>query len=194
MVLLEIIKQINWIDIFVVIILFRVGYISIKNGLPIVFFKLLGTIAAVYLSLHYYTNLTDFIRSFFKLDKGASGILDFICLVVLATAAYLFFVLLRMFFYRFVKLAAVLNLDKWGGFVLGIVRAILMQSLIVYMLVVSGIGYLNNSVKNSFSGSSLIKIAPETYIWLWNSIASKFMAKEKFNNNVIDVVENITKK
>ena len=55
--IVEIIKQFNWVDIFVIILSVRVLYIAVKNGLPVELFKLLGTIAAIYLSLHYYTIL-----------------------------------------------------------------------------------------------------------------------------------------
>ncbi len=51
--LLNIIKQLNWVDIFVLIVLLRTAYISRKAGLPREFFKLLGTVLAIYLSLHF---------------------------------------------------------------------------------------------------------------------------------------------
>ncbi len=192
---LSIVKQFNWVDILVVILLFRIGYIAIKNGLPAELFKLLGIISAIYLSLHYYTALSDWIRAHIAAEKKMPlEFLDFLVFLVLAILGYLIFVLLRSIFYRFIKMEAVPRLNKWGGLALGVARGFLLVGLVIFMLVISSISYLKNSVKNSYSGRQLFNVATSTYSWLWNAIASKFMPGEKFNRTILEVQENLAQK
>lgn len=187
--LLNIVKQFNWVDIVVVILLFRIAYVATKNGLPLEIFKLLGTVLAIYLALHYYTGLSDWIGGRLPVaqEKTPLEFLDFIVFIILAILGYLIFVLLRSIFYRFIKMDAVPRLNKWGGLVLGIIRGFLTVGLVVFMLAISSIGYLKNSVDESYSSSRLLKIAPTTYTGLWNNFMSKFMSKEKFNTTVTQI-------
>ncbi len=187
--ILNIIKQFNWVDIFVIILSFRILYIAIKSGLPVELFKLLGTIASIYLSLHYYTILSDWIAGLVPAtkDKMPLEFIDFLSFAILAIAAYLVFVLLRSIFYRFIKMEAVPRLNKWGGFILGLARAYLLVGLIIFMSVISSIAYFKNSVNKSYSGKYFFKVAPGVYGGIWNGFMSKFMNKEKFNKTIPEV-------
>ncbi len=193
--LLELIKKLNWVDLFVIIAFVRIGYISFKTGFTIEFFKLLGVFAAVYVSLHYYTLVSDIaFRGTGAVDKMPLEFTDLISLVLLVVLTYLIFVFIRSIFYRFIKMEAAPNLQKWGGLVLGMLRAFLFSSLIVFMLLISSFEYCKNSVKDSYCGASILKIAPSTYSWLWNSVSSKFMNSEKFNNAAIEVEKEVPQK
>lgn len=184
--LLGALKQFNWLDIFVVILLLRISYIAIKNGFSIELFKLLGTVLATYLSLHYYLIFADYIATRTGANNIPSAYLTSFVLVALAIAGYLVFALLRNIFYRFIQMDAVPNLNKWGGLLFGLSRGVLLVSLIIFILVISGSGYLKGSVSSSYSGKRLLKIAPSVYSGLWNNIASKFFSQEKFNQAVLD--------
>lgn len=59
----SIIKAINWVDVCLLILLLRICYIALKNGFVHEVFKLLATVAALYISLHYYNVLADVVRS-----------------------------------------------------------------------------------------------------------------------------------
>lgn len=190
--LLNIIKQFNWLDIIVVIILFRICYIAVKSGLPVELFKILGTLLAIYLSLHYYTMLSDFFRNRIAVKSLPLEFLDFLSFTVLAILGYLIFVSLRVLFYRLIKMEAAPQLNKWGGLILGVGRGILLGGLIIFMLIISSVGYLKNSVKDSYSGKRLFKVAPATYSALWDNLMSKFATKEKFNSTILEVQKYIS--
>ena len=191
---LSIIKHFNWIDILTVIILFRISYIAIKNGLSQEIFKLSGALLACYLTLHYYSSLSDFTAGRMGLKSINVVFLNFIFFVTLSILGYLILVILRKIFWRFIKFEPVVELNKWGGFILGICRAILAVSLLMYIFVTSPTGYFRHSVQNSYSGEKMFKIAPATYSWLWNRIVSKFMAIEKFNLSVSEVQKDLETK
>jgi len=194
MALLNILKQCNWVDIFFVILLIRICYVAIKNGFSVELFKLLGTLSAVYLSLHYYIIFSNYIvgrigEKFIPLEE-----LDFFSFITLAILGYLIFMLLGKAFSSFIHMEAVPNLNKWGSLILGIIRSFLLVSLLIFIFVIAPGSYFRNSVNNSYSGKRLFKIAPATYTWVWNSIMSKFRTQEKFNETILQIQISLTEK
>ena len=188
--LLDILKQFNWVDIFFVVLLIRICYVSVKNGFPAELFKLLGTLLAVYLSLHYYIDLSGYITSYTNAKNLSLEYLTVISFAALAILGYFVFALLGKIFSRFLKMEAAPKLNKWGGLILGMARSFLLMSLIIFIFLVSSNQYLMHSVNNSYSGKRLFKIAPAAYTWLWDSVMSKFRAQEKFNSAVLEVHPN----
>ncbi len=192
--LFEYLRKINWVDIFVVILFIRVCFIATKYGFAVELFKLSGVLASLFVSLHYYTAISDSVRSRVQTQKVPLEFLDFLSFIILAILAYLLFVLIRSVLYRYIKLEAVPYLNKWGALILGILRSFLTLGLIMYMFVISSTSYLKSSVSDSFTGKRLFKIAPDTYTAIWNIFASKFLPAEKFNNTVLDVQGDFLKK
>lgn len=88
---------------------------------------------------------------------------------------------------------AVSTLNKWGSLLLGIARAMMLSSLIIFMLVISSAGYFKSSVKASYMSKHLFLIAPGTYSWLWKSVTSKFATSEKYNEAVVSINEELSK-
>ncbi len=103
----------------------------------------------------------------------------------------MFFSFLRRIFFKLVKMEAVSALNKWGGLVLGITRGFLFASLVIFIFVISGIGYLKKSVTVSYSGKAIFKIAPATYAWAFNGLVSKLVTGEKFNQSILDVEKDL---
>ena len=187
--LINIISQMNFLDILLLIIALRICYTAAKTGLAIEFFKLLGVLFATYVALHYYTSISDLIqRRFVPKELMPLEFFDFIVFFILAWAAYLGFVALRSIFYRFMSLEATPKLNKFGGLILGIGRAFLSVGLLVYMLTISSVSYLSNSVKHSYLGRKSVIISPVTYHWLWSSVVAKFSKHEKFNPIVSEIM------
>ncbi len=184
--LMELFRQFNFLDILILIILFRICYLAVKMGLPIEFFKLLGVLCATYVALHYYTNLSEIIRRF-SFKNMPLGFMAFLIFLILAAAGYLVCVALRSTFYRFIKMEAVPKINKIGGFILGLARGFFTIGLITYCLSISSVDYLAFSVKHSYLGSRAFSIAPQTYNWLWSNLFSKYYLNEKPNPVVNEV-------
>lgn len=192
--ILKIIKQFNWVDIFVVILLFRTTYSAIKRGIFIEFFKLLGTLLSCYLSLHYFTRIGDFFEARIPTPPTVPlEIWDFLAFLILMILGYLIFVILRETFFRFVKTEAVSILNRWGAVILGVTRGFILTSLIIFILSIPVINYFENSVADSFSGKWLIKVSTGVYSYFCKNLISKFIPKEEFNKVVLEVQEEILK-
>lgn len=194
--LLDILKRFNWVDILAVILLFKIIYSAAKEGLFTEFFKLLGTIFAVYLPLHYYTSISDQVRLKINAvsERFPLKFLDFLCFIILAIMGYLIFVLLRIAFHHFIKTEITQKINNWLAIILGLARSFLFCGLIMFTLFISSVEYLETSILNSYSGKYLFDAAPNTYSFIWNKITSKLMVKEKFNNTVIEIQKDFNPK
>lgn len=190
----DILSQINWIDIFVVIILFRICYIAARTGLPVEIFKFAGIILSVYLALHYYLLLGGFIYEKSGLKNISADLLNSLAFLVLAISGYLVFILLRIVFYRFIKMDATPQLHRWGGFVLGVMRGFILASIILFLFIISPGSYFRESVNKSYSGKSLVNISPTVYSMLWNGVISKFRPQEEFNGALFEPLKYLEQK
>ncbi len=187
----EVIQRFNWVDILFIILLLRILYIAFKTGLVPEFFKLLGTLLAIYVAMHYYTVLSDFLDARFGLEKKLPlDFLDFICFSLLAIISYLVGILFRQAFCRLIKLEAIPRLNQWGGFVIGIVRAVLLAGLFAFIFSITSVQYLHDKVSESYFGLRLIKVAPQAYSSIWYGFMSKFTPAEKFNATIPEVQKN----
>jgi hypothetical protein len=143
----------------------------------------------IYVSLHYYIRLSDFL-GFFK-KQNILELLDFVCFVGLVVLSYAIAAIFREVFSRFLKIEAIPLLNKWGAFVLGLLRVCLLGSLFVFMLLISSVDYLRISASDSFLGRRFFKVAPAVYSWIWNNFTSRFMVNEQFNNTVLEVQQRV---
>lgn len=180
-------KNFNWVDLVAIILFFRICYLAAAKGVITEIFKLLGVVCAIYLSMHYFTVLSDF----FRLHKGTHVIplsfLDFLSFIILIVIGYLIFVLLRLILGRFAKMETTPKISRIGGLILGFARAYLCVSLVIFSLAISSISYFRKSAEKAYYGRFLFRSNVDTYAWMWNKFFSKFMRGEKYNPTVTEV-------
>lgn len=191
---METFNKFNYLDIVILIILFRICYIAVKMGLAVEFFKLSGVLFSIYIASHYYTYFSDIIRQRFIPEGMPLEFLDFIIFIILASVGYLGFVLLRSTFSRFMKMETAPKINKYGGLIFGFVRGYFTVGLLIYILMISSVSYLSNSVKHSYLGSRVSSVSAQTYNWIWERILSKFSPQEKSNSVVNEVMDKFSKK
>lgn len=180
----NILSQLKWFDIFLIILFLRICYIAMNTGISVEAFKLCGTICSVYLSFHYYNQLADFISKRLALESFPLDFLNLLTFVLLATFGYLIFFGLRLAFMRLVKMETISFLNHWGGLILGVFRGILLLSIFAYAAFISTLPYLSDSVKSAALGKNVISIAPNTYRAMWDVVFSKFSVTERSNPNI----------
>ncbi|MGE5308591.1 MAG: CvpA family protein [Deltaproteobacteria bacterium] len=183
----SIITRVNWVDIFAVILAIRIVYIAFRNGLKVEFFKLLGTLTALYVSLHYYTSLSAFLNQRIFSRQDPSSTLNAFSFLLLFCAGYGVFFLLRVLIGRVVKSEVHANLDKWGGLAVGACRALLTVSLFLCFFISTDKPYFRKSIFGSFLGPDAVTFAPDTYACFWNTVASKLQRNEKMNPAVSEM-------
>jgi len=192
--LVNIITQINGVDLIIAIVLIRTGYAAVRSGLVTEAFKLLGTITATYLSLHYFTTLADFMRGGEVAKKMGLEFLDFLSFLILALLGYVFFLVARLAFGRFIKAEAVPRLNKIGGLILGVVRGFIASSLIVFMLIICSVSVLRDRAMTSYFVRNIVKISFSLYNGMWNGFFSKVMPQESSNNTLLEIQDSLAQK
>ena len=183
----ETIKQLNWVDIFVLILLFRICYIAFVKGLAIEFFKLLGTVFALYLAFHYYSTWARTASERLGLQSVPLSSLEFISFIALAAIGYVMFIFARLGVGKFMQTETVPLLDKWGGLILGIGRGVVLLAMFMFVFAASSFDYLKTSVEKSHLGGRIFYIGPSMYAAMWNGLLSKFAPQENLNKNVEEI-------
>jgi len=191
---IDFISRLNYLDYIILIVFFRICYIAAKTGLSVEIFKFSGVIFSTYISLHYYTVLSDLIQRRFLPKAMPLAFMDFIVFLLLVIFGCLCFVLLRSLLSRFVQLNTVPKINQLTGLILGCGRAFLVVGLLSFALGISSVAYLTRSVGHSYLGSRAFSISPQTYSWIWNNVFSKFSSHEKFNSTVTEATDKITPK
>lgn len=159
---MEILGHINWVDVLVIIIILRISYIAFREGLTHEVFPLIGNIIIIVTALHYYIKLGSAIsRNFLNLSSELS---NFISFVILAVAAGFVFRLLNAFLNKLVKMQWHPLIERFGGLVVGVIRASVITSLVLTVLSLAPLSYLQRSIRDkSVTGVYFLRIGPEIY-------------------------------
>jgi len=189
--IMKVITSMNWVDIFIAILIFRVCYCAVKKGFVTEIFKLLGTLLALYLTLHYYTRMGSYLQ---RLMPGPPVIplefWDLLALIALSLLGYAVFVVIREIVARIAKTQVISTLNKWGAAALGICRAVLLTGLLMFIFCNPTLEYMRGSVNASYLGQRFLGVAPGVYRFTWDNITSKFASGEEFNQSVLGIQEN----
>lgn len=187
----ELIKKINWVDLLVLFIIIRTLYIGLSRGFIVELFKLLGILVSIVFSFHYYSTIADLLNSKSPLPLDFA---DFVSLLFLSTIIILVFKFIRDGLLLLIKTEAKPALDKWAGFILSTLRAFMLSSLIVILVFAAGLTYLQDSVRNSYSQSFILNIAPRIYSGCFENLIVKFFPSEQLNTSIFDALEVKNKK
>lgn len=155
---MDILSRVNWVDILVIIVVFRMSYVALQDGLSHEIFPLVASICTAVISLHFYKSLSIYV----------SGNV-FISFVILVTALSFIFKFIRAVLDKIIKVTWHPVVEKFGGLIAGVVRASIMASIILITLAMTHLPYFNVSIKDkSLTGMYFLNVAPkiyETVLW-----------------------------
>jgi uncharacterized membrane protein required for colicin V production len=192
--LADTILQLNIVDLAIAILLVKICYTAVKTGLVTEAFKLLGTISATYLAMHYFTTLADVVRGGAVAKRMGLEFLDFLAFVLLVLLGYGFFVVSRLAFARFIKAEAVPRLNRIGGLILGVVRGFIASGLVVFMLFICSVSVIKDMARVSYFGTKIVKISFSLYNGMWNGFFSKVMPQERANETLLEIQDSLAQK
>lgn len=158
----DIITRLNWVDILILIIVFRISYVAFNDGLSHQIFPLIGTVCTAVIALHYYHNISILIHDgFIKLPLK---LLDFLSFVLLLIVIGLMFKLLRKLSDAIIKVTWHPAVEKAGGLIVGFMRSAVVASLVLMILALLPLSYLQWSIRDrSFMGMHFLRIVPGIY-------------------------------
>jgi len=176
----------NWIDVVVICLILITTYNGTRRSFIIEFFKTIGVLASIYVSLHYFSRISGFFNENFPNIKYP--FLDLFFFLALAEVTYLLIVLVRGLLAKLLKVEAASILDKWGGLFLGFFRGILLTSLLIFLMYISAVPYLEKSPRKSYLGNRLVLVDTNIYKFIFYGIVSKFSPEEKINPAIDEVI------
>jgi len=157
----EVFHRFNWVDILVVILLFRTSYIGARTGLSEEIFRIIGILLGLFFSIKYYSALGTLLNTNVSLPQELVDGLTFFILILLCI---LTMKLVSLGLTKIVKLAFAETIDKWGGFVVGLFRGAMILSLLFMLFGIANVDYLVKSVEErSLSGPYIKQMAPNVY-------------------------------
>jgi len=184
----EIVSNLNWLDIVIIILFLRMTYSGLMKGFPTEIFKIIGILIGAIFSLNYYPALGALINSKIKLSQE---LVEFNSYLVILFSGIICLALLRDIVLKFVKIEAVSSLNKWGGIFLGLVRSAIVISAIFYSFLIINNEYLKTSLKKSYFSKNIIKIDAKIYEFTWQNLVIRFSPEEPFNKQAIELTNQI---
>ncbi len=155
---MDILTKINWIDILAAIIVVRIGYVALQDGLSHEIFPLIGTLLNAAISIRYYHDLALSIQGVLTFPIETLNLLSILILVVVMAIV---FKLLKFLVDAIVKVEWHPFVEKFGGLIFGLARALVVVSLMLTVMLQMPLSYFKHSIKDkSISGPYLMKIAP----------------------------------
>ncbi len=182
----HLIKSINWVDAALVFLFIRMIFVGVKNGFICEFFKFLGIVVAVFVSLHFYSFLAAWMAV--KTDLPW----DYWDLAVFAGlwfAVTFFFKLFRDGILLLFKVEANhQGFDKYAAGIVAVARGILVCSLTIFLILLAHNGPVTRLTLHSYSYKITGRAAVSTYSFLYNNLVDKLFAGEHYNAAVAQVL------
>ena len=183
---IHIFKSINWVDVAMLVLLIRIIFVGVKTGFVTELFKLFGILSAVFFGLHYYSHLAAFI-----VQKTGLSIewLEFTFFVLLVSLLVIAIKYLREGFLVLFKFETThAGFNQWGAGILSVLRAMLLASLIMYGILLSNVQFLQKQTLTCISHKLVLKLAPNTYFFIYRNLIGKIFVQEKLNEDVFSVI------
>jgi len=172
----------NWLDLVSLLIIIRVIYIAVSKGFVVEFFKIIATLAGIFFSFQFYTDLGNFFLNHLPfLGKDVAFLLGF---VLIFSVIWLLIRYLRTILTFLFKVEPHTIIERWFSLFLGILRASLLISLMLFGIYLLNTEYLNRSSETSLSFHLLRKFAPKTYLFIGNSLSKVFPKIETNSQNL----------
>lgn len=179
-------RSINWVDVALAVLFVRTVFVSVKSGFVAESFRFFGTLTALFVSLHWYSFLAQFLV---KKTKMSAGSLDLIVFITL----WLVIVLIFMLLYRGVLLLFKIEanhqvIDRYAAGFMGATRGVFLTSLTIFALLLCRQPFVQNQTFKSFGYALTAKAAPNTYYLGYHALIGKIFAGQQFNEEVFAVI------
>jgi uncharacterized membrane protein required for colicin V production len=180
------IKSVNWIDVVLVILFIRMIFIGVKNGFLSEFFKFIGVLALVFVSLHFYSFLAAWVT---KKTNLFWGFWDLAVFAVLWFVVAFFFKLLRDGILVLFKAETThQGFDKYAAGLVAVARGILVCSMTIFLILLTRNGPLTRMALHSYSYQVAGSAAVGTYTFLYKNLVDKLFAGEHYNADALKVL------
>jgi len=178
--------MVNVVDVFMVLFMGAMVYFKRSDGIVAELFKLIGVFSAVFITLHYYVRFASILRSNLFAKEIVTEIFAY---CILAVAVLSVFAMIIRGWETILRIKSFEALDRWGNFILSLVRGYLICGLIYIGLLLTGSGYLEPQARQSLTRHVFRPAAIEFYRFTYRSFVEKIVPGEGINKKVFKLVE-----
>jgi uncharacterized membrane protein required for colicin V production len=177
--IIHLIKSINWIDAALFFLFIRMIFVGVKNGFISEFFKFVGVVAAVFVSLHFYSYFAAWVAqktniSWYYWDLVIFAVLWFVTTFVFKCFRDSILILFKVETNHE-------GFNKYAAGVVAVARGILVCSLAIFLILLTNNGSLKRMALHSYSYKIAGRAAVSTYSFLYNNLVDKLFAGEHYN-------------
>lgn len=168
----ELLNRVNWLDIFALILLIRISYVSLRIGVGKQFLPILFLTLILLCTWYYYSVIASFFISRYYSSPSISKFLSY--LFVMSVCFIIYHIVLRLIgFYSVAGEDEGGFIEVAGGAFLGVLRSIFIIGIIVTCLGLAPVKFIEDAVRNSYSGVFFINTNLKIYNFIINSIHPK---------------------
>lgn len=159
---MEIVTKINWVDILVAILMIRMSYVAFRDGLGRQIFPFFGSILIVIFALHYYLQIGSGL--YYNLGYIPIEIWNFLSFLGIVVVLFIIIKLLSGLVEKVIKVEWHPALEKFGGLIIGVMRAYIITAIVIMVLALAPLPYLQWSIRDrSLTGRYFLMAGPEVY-------------------------------
>ena len=175
----HLLKSINWIDVALVCVFVRIIFSGVKDGLVAEFFKSLGIVLAVFVSLHYYAAFAAWVTLKTHLTWHYWELVIFALLWLAIVVIFKFIKDGVLFLFKIETTHQ--GFDKYAAGVVAVGRALLVSSMTIFLILLIHHGFLTRMAFHSYGYKIAGRADVMTYSFLYNNLVNKLFAIGHFN-------------
>ncbi len=184
--LMHFLRSINWVDVGLAVLLIRIVFIGVKNGLIPEIYKIFGVFLGIIISFHVFS-LTSAIlasRTSIKVQTWEFLTFVFFCAGIYIAVKFLRDGLLLLFRVE----SNHQGFDKYAGGMLAAGRAIWVISCVLFALLLVRHDYIQSQTRHSLAFKGLGWAAANTYKAVYQNVIAKLFENQKYNSVVDEVL------
>ena len=168
----ELLERVNCADIIALILLIRISYISSYIGVGKQILPLILLVIILPITLYSYREIAFFFVERYSLDASLCIFFSFIIIISVFSMVYRTVLRITGALFHIGQMEAI-GIEKAGGVILGLARTTIIVGLLMIAFILAPFKFIENSVKDSYSGVFIIKKNVQLYSYITNAILGK---------------------
>lgn len=168
----ELLSRINWVDVFSLILLLRIGYTSSHIGVGRQILPLVLLVLVLLITLYSCPDIATFLSERYAFTPSTCEFFTYA--VTGGVLLIVYHLISRVVGFALFSaeggVTSTLGIEKAGGMLFGILRSVIIIGLILTGFLLAPVKFIESGVKNSYSGLFFIKANLKIYNSLTNLI------------------------
>ena len=168
----ELLNRVNWVDLFALILLLRICYVSSYIGVGKQILPLFLLAVMLPITMYNYMEIAAFFVNRYSITPSYCYFLSFAITVMVLSAGYRMIIRLSGVLFPVMQGEAI-GIEKLGGVLLGTARSLVIIGMLMIGLLLMPLNFIEDSVKNSYSAQFFVKADVQIYAGIVNLVLRK---------------------